>query len=49
VYEGPVVSPATHGSCGLASLKLEGHKYPAVAVSAGNSIKVRLAQGLHTS
>lgn len=49
MYEGPVVSPTTRSSCGLASVKLEGQKYPAVAVSAGNSIKVRLAQGLHTS
>jgi hypothetical protein len=36
VYEGPAVA----GSPGLAAVPLEGHKYPPVAVAAGNSIKV---------
>lgn len=39
VYEGPAAaSPGLHA--GLVAVTLEGAKYPAVAVAAGNTIKV---------
>lgn len=42
VFEGPASSSAGVGapSTGLAAVQLHGQRYPAVAVAAGNTIKV---------
>jgi hypothetical protein len=51
VYEGPAAHTQGGGSTGLAAVSLEGHKHPAVAVAAGNTIKVRVYvyPGVHVS
>jgi hypothetical protein len=47
VYEGAAAHTKGGGSTGLAALNLEGHKHPAVAVAAGNTIKVRVYSGVN--